>query len=304
MTPHQTPPRSANPEIGGIVHFEHVNFETPDQEMATIFFMGGLGLTRDPYARTDETNMGVNVGLQQFHLPARGQRTPPFHGAVGLVVPDLPGIRQRLQILERGGKFAGTPFRYEERDGVSEVTSPFGYLIRLHPAETIPFLHPLGLAYAEVAVPPGRAQAIGAFYSRVMRAPVETTTRDGAPCACVTMGPFQYVHFVERELDDYDTHAMHIAYYITNYNEVREKLRDHEALMGDAHGEIFFFDKIFDPDSGETLFTIHNEVRSIYHPDFMRPLVNRLPLVSQPFRDQTQAMAALAAQVGFTPGAR
>ncbi|NND50230.1 MAG: hypothetical protein HKN60_08260, partial [Rhizobiales bacterium] len=59
------------PEIGGIVHLDHVNFQTPDQNMATMFFLNGLGLTRDPYQRADETNMGVNIGMEQFHLPGR-----------------------------------------------------------------------------------------------------------------------------------------------------------------------------------------------------------------------------------------
>lgn len=62
-----------NPEIGGIVHLDHVNFETPDHDMATVFYVNGLGLTRDPYRRADETNMGINVGVQQFHLPRRGE---------------------------------------------------------------------------------------------------------------------------------------------------------------------------------------------------------------------------------------
>ena len=36
---------TTNPEIGGIVHLDHVNFETPDHEMATVFYLNGLGFT-------------------------------------------------------------------------------------------------------------------------------------------------------------------------------------------------------------------------------------------------------------------
>ena len=72
--------------------------------------------------------------------------------------------------------------------------------------------------------------------------------------------------------------------------------------MGVGRGEVFFFDKIFDPDSGDVIFVIQNEVRSVYHPDFMRPLVNRWPIVDEPFTDQTQAMKALAKEIGFVPG--
>ena len=102
-----------NPEIGGIVHLDHVNFETPDHEMATVFYINGLGLTRDPYRRADEQNMGINVGLQQFHLPRRGEQTPPFYGVVGLVVPDIDGIKKRLDLLKELGKFEGTPYDWK-----------------------------------------------------------------------------------------------------------------------------------------------------------------------------------------------
>ena len=88
------------PEVGGILHLDHINFQVSDHDLATIFFIGGLGLTRDPFRRADETNMGVNVGLQQFHLPRRGA-TPPFPGLVGLIVPDLDIIRLRLTRLNK-----------------------------------------------------------------------------------------------------------------------------------------------------------------------------------------------------------
>ena len=33
--------RERLPEVGGLLHLEHVNFEVADHEMATIFFMNG-----------------------------------------------------------------------------------------------------------------------------------------------------------------------------------------------------------------------------------------------------------------------
>ena len=50
-------------QVGRILHLEHFNHRAPDQGPSTIFFMNGLGLTGDPYQRTDETNMGVNIGF-------------------------------------------------------------------------------------------------------------------------------------------------------------------------------------------------------------------------------------------------
>ncbi|MGI9402857.1 MAG: hypothetical protein ACR2O0_16485 [Rhizobiaceae bacterium] len=293
---------ASNPEIGGIVHLDHVNFETPDQEMATTFYIAGLGLTRDPYRRTDEQNMGINIGMQQFHLPRRGEQTPPFRGVVGLVIPDMNGVRKRFDLLEELKKFEGTPYRWEEEDGSALLTSPFGVQFRLHPADTIPFLRPLGIAYVDVSVPPGTADGIAKFYSRITRAPAEVFNIEGNKTAVVGAGPYQQIRFVERGLPDYSTHSMHISYHATNYNEIREMVAAHGSLMGSGQGEVFFFDKIFDPDTGEVIFAINNEVRSIYHPDFMRPLINRWPIVDEPFTDQTEAMKALVENIGFMPG--
>ena len=61
--------------------------------------MNGLGLIRAPHQQTDETNIGVNIGFQQIHLPLR----PPTHhfdGVIALAVPDLPVIESRLKRLE------------------------------------------------------------------------------------------------------------------------------------------------------------------------------------------------------------
>ena len=97
---------------------------------------------------------------------------------------------------------------------------------------------------------------------------------------------------------------MHISYHVTHYNELRQRLNEHGSLMGLGGGEAFFFNKIFDPETGENLMTVQNEVRSVYHPDFMRPLINRWPMDDEPFSDQTTAMRELAKGVGFMPGTR
>ena len=36
-------------DLGNSIHFEHVNVFVPDQRLATLFYVSGLGLTRDPY---------------------------------------------------------------------------------------------------------------------------------------------------------------------------------------------------------------------------------------------------------------
>ena len=56
-------------DLGNVVAMEHVNVCIPDQRLATLFYITGLGLTRDPTLVTGVTNMWVNVGRNQFHLP-------------------------------------------------------------------------------------------------------------------------------------------------------------------------------------------------------------------------------------------
>ena len=73
-------------DIGNIVGLEHVNLQIEDQGRATLFYISGLGLTRDPFMMTSIDNMWVNVGRSQFHLITG----VPQHlrGRVGLVLPD------------------------------------------------------------------------------------------------------------------------------------------------------------------------------------------------------------------------
>lgn len=274
------------PEIGGIIHLEHFNFEVLEHDLATAFFINGLGFTRDPYRRTDETNIGINIGLQQFHLPRRGKRTPPFIGEVGLIVPQIPIIKARLDRLDKLGKFDGSEYAIDDvNEDIMRVRTPYGVRLILHRAGSIPFLHPLGLTYVDIPVMPGKAEAVADFYRRVMGAPAEISLLDGEISAVVTFGAHQYVRYRERERDDYDLHDFHVACYVSNYNEIRDRVVEQGSLKGDGFGQIFFFDEIFDPDNGEMIVRFQQEIRSIYHPDFMRPLVNRWPMNDEPFTD-------------------
>jgi hypothetical protein len=289
--------REMLPEIGGIVHLEHFNFEMLEHEWATLFFMNGLGLTRDPYKRTDETNMGVNIGLQQLHLPRRGRATPPFIGEIGLMVPGVRVVEARLERLANLGKFEGSV--YEILESAEEellVRSPWGVVIRLLEAGSVPFSKPLGLVYVDIPVRPGLAKPLTDFYKKVMAAPVQVQKIDGETTAVVNMGPYQFVRYRERKLKDYNLHDFHIAYYVTHYNTIREKAIKAEALMGDGVGQLFFCRGPFDPKTGEPILDFVQEVRSIYHPDFMRPLVNRWPIIDEPFSQQGDIVRDLAAQ--------
>ena len=295
--------RTKHPEVGGIAHLEHVNFEVDSHDMVSIFFMAGLGFTRDPYTRSDEKNMAANVGLQQFHLPRLGRATPPMQGVIGLITPELEAIKARLKGLQKEGLFKGTPFRYQVKKGYHEVMSPFGVKMRLHQTGTLPFPKVLGMPYVDIPVEPGKAEPILNFYKRVMRSTGSIEKVSGKKAACVTMGPYQWTRFIETKgLDSYDNHTFHIAYYVSNYNEVLDEIERNKGVMAGGQNQIFFFEKIFDPDNGDLIYSLQNEVRSFYHEDFMRPLVNRWPMSDEPFSVQRDPNREKARQQGFMPG--
>ena len=58
-------------DVGNIVALEHVNVTMPDPRLATLFYVVGMGFTRDPYLSVGDENMWINLGQQQFHLPTR-----------------------------------------------------------------------------------------------------------------------------------------------------------------------------------------------------------------------------------------
>jgi hypothetical protein len=81
-------------DLGNSVHLEHVNVLVPDQRLATLFYVAGLGLTRDPYLMVSDTNMWVNVGKSQFHLPAGPAQV--LRGATALIIPGRKALLERL----------------------------------------------------------------------------------------------------------------------------------------------------------------------------------------------------------------
>ncbi|MEQ1685836.1 MAG: hypothetical protein ABL916_19500 [Burkholderiaceae bacterium] len=85
--------RSAE-DIGNIVEFGHVNLRVPDQQLAIVFYVMGLGLTRDPYLVTGVDNAWINVGTCQFHLPVGPAQV--LRGTTGLVMGDLDALAERL----------------------------------------------------------------------------------------------------------------------------------------------------------------------------------------------------------------
>ena len=113
-------------DVGNIVSLEHVNLQVPDQALATLFYIVGLGLTRDPYLNVGLGNMWANIGEQQFHLPTRSAQT--ISGNIDLVLPDLKALGERLSSVEPALK--STQFSWSSNQDHLAVTCPWGNRFR------------------------------------------------------------------------------------------------------------------------------------------------------------------------------
>jgi hypothetical protein len=261
-------------DVGNIVKLEHVNLTIPDQRLATIFYVSGLGLTRDPYMKTGVDNMWINVGDSQFHLPSK----PPqvLRGLVGLVVPDRDALLSRLTGIRE--LLMGTHFDFTEREGYVEVICPWGNHVRCHDVDTKKFGRiSLGMPYVEFYVPRGGASAIATFYSEVFMAPADVTTAGEEVTAVVSVGANQQLRFreVDGPLAAYDGH--HIQIYVADFSGPYGRLKERGLITEESDQHQYRFLHIVDLSDSAIQFTIEHEVRSTRHPLYARPLVNRNP---------------------------
>jgi hypothetical protein len=265
--------RSAE-DLGNAVHFEHVNVTVPDQRLATLFYVVGLGLTRDPYLNISYSNMWINVGRSQFHLPTGEPQL--LRGSTGIVIAGRQALLDRLAGVKK--KLAGTGFAFSEHNDFVEATSPWGNRVRCHEPGSARFGRiALGMPYIEFDVPPGAAPGIAGFYREVIETPAELTNGD-AGVARVRVGKDQYFLFRETDspLPDYDGH--HVAIYIASFSGPYRRLKQRNLVSSEDNPYQYRFRDIVDPQTGRLLFAIEHEVRSLTHPMFLRPLVNRNPL--------------------------
>lgn len=262
--------RSAH-TVANIVALEHVNVTIPDQRLATLFYVVGLGGTRDPYLMVSDENMWINFGREQFHLPSRG--TQVLRGHTALVVPHLDTLTARLEALR--AKLAQTRFGYAIRDDYVVATCPWGNEVRCYAAGPRFGDVRLGIPYVEFTVPRGTALGIARFYESVFGV-TAASAPDGA-CATIPVGRSQALVFRETDapLPPYDGH--HVAIYVADFGGVHRRLSERGLVTEESDAYQYRFRDIVDPGRGAPLFEIEHEVRSLTHPLYARPLVNRNP---------------------------
>ena len=263
-------------DLGNVVLLEHVQVTVPDQKPATLFYVTGLGLTRDPYLMTGLENMWVNAGRNQFHL-LHNERAQVVRGHVGLVLPDRAALLRRLASVKE--RLSDTRFGYVEREGYVEATCPWGNRIRCFEPDAQRFGRiVLGIPYVEFDVPSGTANAIARFYREAIKALTSVEEDANGRYARIKVGNWQHLHFREtdRPLPEYDNH--HLQIYVNDFSGPYRWLLGRNLVSEESDQYQYRFREIVDPENGKPLFTIEHEIRSMTHPLYARPLVNRNPV--------------------------
>ncbi len=238
--------RSAE-DLGNIVGLEHVNLQVENQVQTTLFYISGLGLTRDPYLMTSIDNMWVNVGRSQFHLiTGKPQR---LRGKIGLVIPDREALLRRLTNMRK--PLEGTKFAFAEHDDHVEATCPWGNNFRLHEPTAHFAGMALGMPYVEFDVPGGAAKGIADFYAKVFGAITSVDKAGDAPAARIAVGQGQQLVFRETKakIPAYDGH--HIQVYVGNFSPPHQQLLERKLVTEESNQYQYRFEMITDLESGK-----------------------------------------------------
>jgi len=296
-------------DLGNIVFLEHINLNCPDFPLASFFYFEGLGLTRDPYDRVGKKTMWVNIGYSQIHLPY-DRTAQNVNGIIGIEVPNLEFVSTSLKTIEKDAALKNTKFKWSHGDIGTEVnpkhylphcinvTCPWGNSFKLYQknsAKKFPPRGGLGILYIHLSVKKNTSKSIAQFYSEFYSA---RTHIESETMSRVNLGPNQFLILDENLFsengihnDNYD--GWHISFYITQFKDTYIKLHDNSLLMLEHR----FEDKC---DSLELALSynqfranmivqvqqvqqvqhqqiclLEHEVRSLFHPFYMRTLVNR-----------------------------
>lgn len=283
-------------DLGNSVGLEHLNLTVPDQQLAIRFYISGLGFTRDPYLVTGLENMWVNIGRNQIHLPIKPAQV--MRGHTGLVVPDLDALANRLAAVKE--HLAHTRFSFERRNGHVEVTCPWGNRFRCYKPDEKRFGRiVLGMPYLAFDTLKGTAEKIASFYRKVLAVPAQVEKKGKTVSARVLVGQNQHLYFneIDGELPAYDGH--HIQLYLVNFSGPHRQLNERGLVFEESDRYQYRFKHLVDPDSGERVYELEHEIRSVTHPLYARALVNRNP--AQTNRDYRPSLDSMP--WGMAPGA-
>ena len=244
----------------GIVWLEHLNLVVGNMDVAMKFYVDFLGFSRDSNPKH------VNIGQQQFHLAATDEPAQRITGSIGLTVPSLQNIKDRIERAQ--SDLEGTLFAVNyESDKVMTISCPWGnefhlydisvdddYSLSIEAANSpqkMVTMHANGGAYGshrmavrgqpgirfvEFACPVTTASPIAGFYKDVLKCnQVMTKTLDkDKECTIVGVGPG--VHFVFVESSELTSESLdkmlgvHACIYIPNFESTYHELKDRSLI--------------------------------------------------------------------------
>ena len=261
-------------DVGNIVILEHVNTLIPDQSQAHLFYVTGMGFTRDPYIDFGMRNMWINLGRQQFHLPIGEPQV--LRGRTGLVVPSLAELEARLERV--APLLEGTQLKWQRSASNEQlvVTSPWGNQLEVSEAGSHGAMR-LGMPFVEFDVGPGTADGIARFYQQAIGAPATVQSDDSGVVAVISAGTEQCIRYRETDAPSAEYDGHHIAIYVADFSGPHAWLNERGLVAEESNRVQYRFNKLVDPGSGQELFEVEHEVRSLSHPMYGRQLVNRNP---------------------------
>jgi hypothetical protein len=261
-------------DLGNVTALEHVNVEIPNQGLASDFYLLGMGFTRDPFLFPGTNNMWVNVGKSQFHLPSGDALV--IRGHVGIVSPNRAELLERLQGVKKN--LADSKFSFKEYNDHVLATCPWGNEFRVYEPDDARFGKiNLGIPYVEFTVPEKTAKKIAKFYRKILGAKTSVEKNGEGRAAHIKCGLNQELIFREtdKKLPEFDGH--HLQVYVEDFGGPHERLKKLDLITEESDRCQYRFEDIVDLDTGKVLFTIEHEIRSMTHPLYARPLVNRNP---------------------------
>jgi len=286
-------------DLGCIVNFEHANIGITDQGLYSIFYYEGLGFTRDPFVQVSARNMWCNIGLQQLHLPIK-PKEQMVGGTLGIIVPSLHSLVTSLEKVKE--KLKDTHFSFELVDCTSHeylpsitkylfVTTPGGNKFSIFENNpTINYKGGLGMPYVELFCHRDTADKIAAFYKHYFGAHYAMERHGNSIIAKIFVGPNQVFIFKESDPNKVLQYSgFHVCVYVTDFSTIFNKFYNDKLIYSYEGDECETIDdairlrqfrtlRVVDPKQEGTktdLFHMEHEVRSLYHPMYLRPLVNR-----------------------------
>ena len=244
-------------DLNGIAWLEHINLVVSSREISEKFYMDFLGFAKDK-----SPSFHVNLGQQQLHLAENGDPAQVVTGSIGLAVPSLSTIRERIQNTRNtGALFEGTQYAVLD-DNTAEncitMSCPDGNILHLYGVDNdktdgsalnspqkMTNLHAdgglygprmavrgsPGIRYIEIACRVGTAGRIAQFYKQML----ECDVHDGTEGQCVvTVGPGVHLVYTENEnLTDTAIKAMegvHICIYVDNFKKLYDRLKERQLI--------------------------------------------------------------------------